>query len=185
MRSPHVKAPRLLAENVLTLLKRHGYSQHDLADHCRHSDVWASQFLNQQKRMWQLEDLDKVADLFGLQTYQLFIPGVSALTDRRSGLDRRSSRERRLTLQARRAGALRAELESSAVGGLGHVPLGATPPIDTAVVRLARQFKPYIDALVAFENKQKPRRQTAGTRGAKPKSRSGDRTARQPDSSGA
>ena len=90
-----MKAARLLAENVRELLDRKGLKQTDLAQWCKRSDVWVSQFLKG-LRSWQLEDLDRVADLFGMPTYQLFQPGISRNYERRRG-ERRIGRERRLT----------------------------------------------------------------------------------------
>lgn len=90
-----IKATRLLAENIVALLDRENFKQHDLAQWCRKSDPWVSQFLRGE-RNWQLDDLDRVADMFGLQTYQLFLPGVAQRTERRSGIERRSVKTRRV-----------------------------------------------------------------------------------------
>ena len=95
MHSLRIKAPKLLGENVSALLRARGQTQHDLAQWCHKTDVWVSQFLNG-KRLWQLDDLDRIADFFGIATYQLFQPGISPLTERRSKLERRTGRERRV-----------------------------------------------------------------------------------------
>lgn len=89
-----MKAVRLLSENIQALLKGRGQSQHDLAQWCRHSDVWLSYFLSG-KREIQFADLDRIADFFGIATYQLFQPGISPLTERRVK-DRRNGRDRRM-----------------------------------------------------------------------------------------
>ena len=44
-----------------------------------------------------LKYLDRIADFFGIATYQLLQPGISPLTERRSGLDRRLGRDRRIS----------------------------------------------------------------------------------------
>ena len=90
-----MKPDRILAENIVALLVREHLSQHDLAQWCRHSDVWVSDFLRG-KRSWRIEDLGRAADLFGLQAYQLFIPGVALRTERRAGPDRRTIKDRRV-----------------------------------------------------------------------------------------
>lgn len=95
-----MRADRLLAENISTLLRARGQSQKDLAAWCRHSDVWVSQGLRGE-RMFQLHDLDRIADFFGVATYQLFQPGISMITERRRKADRRSGQDRRLS-QAQR-----------------------------------------------------------------------------------
>lgn len=102
-----MQATRLLAENIAALLKRRGYSQADLAQWCRHSAVWVSQFLAG-KRNVKVRDLDRMADLLGVPVFQLFQPGISSRTERRAGVDRRQGTERRVTHHARMA----AELES-------------------------------------------------------------------------
>src|SRR4051812_44848470 len=88
-------AARRLAENVSALLAARHQKQTELARWCRRSDVWVSQFLRGE-RNWQLDDLDRVADFFGLALYQLFQPGISAVTERRSGVERRGKQDRRI-----------------------------------------------------------------------------------------
>lgn len=95
-----LKAERILADNISTLLRARGQSQHDLAQWCRHSDVWLSKFLRHEREI-QLKDLDRVADFFGIATYQLFQPGISPLTERRKGGERRSGRDRRISMAFR------------------------------------------------------------------------------------
>jgi hypothetical protein len=45
--------------------------------------------------------LDAFADYFGIETYQLFQPGISQLTERRSGGDRRATADRRVNATLR------------------------------------------------------------------------------------
>lgn len=89
-----MKANRLLAENITTLLKGRGQKQKDLADWCGHSQVWIGAILSG-KRDARLQDIDRMADFFGIATYQLFQPGISTLTERRL-MERRAGRERRI-----------------------------------------------------------------------------------------
>lgn len=91
-----MKAPRILAENISSLLRARGQTQHDLASWCHHTDVWLSKFLKGGREI-QLKDLDRIADFFGIATYQLFQPGISPLTERRKGGDRRDGRDRRVS----------------------------------------------------------------------------------------
>lgn len=106
-----MKAARLLAANVSALLTARNQKQADLAQWCRKSDPWVSQFLRGE-RNWQLPDLDRVADFFGIATYQLFQPGINALTERRVS-ERRTGRERRIGHAQRMLGVVRAELETA------------------------------------------------------------------------
>ncbi len=104
-----MKASRILAENVSALLKLRGLSQHDLAQWCRHSDVWLSNFLAG-KRQIQLKDLDRMADMLGVVTYQLFQPGIAPSTERRK-TQRRSGTDRRISHQTRVLNALAQQIE--------------------------------------------------------------------------
>lgn len=85
----------MLAENISALLKERRQTQRDLAQWCRHSDVWISAIIAC-KRSAHMKDLDRIADFFGIATYQLFQPGISRFTERRSGKDRRTGRDRRV-----------------------------------------------------------------------------------------
>jgi transcriptional regulator with XRE-family HTH domain len=95
-----LKAHYLLKQNVDALLKARGQSRKELAFFCRRSEAWISQIFTKQDRNIPLKYLDRIADFFGLATYQLFQPGISPLTERRSGHERRSGRDRRLSRAA-------------------------------------------------------------------------------------
>lgn len=94
-----MKAPLILAQNIDALLRGRHLTNHDLAQYCRHTDTWISNVLSGQRNI-SLPDLDHIAAFFGIETYQLFQPGISQLTERRKS-DRRSGRERRLGHSAR------------------------------------------------------------------------------------
>lgn len=82
--------------NVSGLLHDRHASQKDLADWCRHSENWISKIIKGEREA-QMKDLDRIADFFGLATYQLFQPGVTGASERRRGTDRRSGKERRVS----------------------------------------------------------------------------------------
>jgi hypothetical protein len=97
-----MKASALLKQNIDALLKARGQTQHDLAVWCRRSDGWLSKILADEPdikkaRGLPLKYLDRIADFFGLATYQLFQPGIGPLTERRSRVSRRSGRDRRIS----------------------------------------------------------------------------------------
>lgn len=102
-----MRAHRLLAENVVALLKKRGYSKADLAQWMIKSKPWVSDFLNHGTG-WKIADLDRISDFLGVPVFQLFQPGISDRAERRAGVDRRQSSERRITHHERMA----AELES-------------------------------------------------------------------------
>lgn len=95
-----LKASRLLELNIDALLRARGQKRTDLAKYCRRTDGWLSKILSDDqgtKRGMPLKYLDRIADFFGIATYQLFQPGISALGERRSGFERRRSRDRRIS----------------------------------------------------------------------------------------
>lgn len=107
-----MKALPLLKHNIDALLKGRGQTRHDLAVWVRQStdrkkiDPWISKIFTNADAEFQTKYLDRIADFFGLAVYQLFQPGITPLTERRKGADRRSGRDRRvshLTQQARDA----------------------------------------------------------------------------------
>lgn len=93
-------APTLLAENISALLKLKGWKQKDLAQWCGHTTPWLNAFLLG-KRSIPIKTLDRIADFFGIATYQLFQPGVARTTERRRGQDRRAGLERRISHETR------------------------------------------------------------------------------------
>lgn len=98
MQPLHLKANGLVKHNVDSLLKARGQTRHDLAVWCRRSDAWISKLMSDSEgRNIQLDYLDRIADFFGIATYQLLQPGISPLTERRKGTDRRKWRDRRVS----------------------------------------------------------------------------------------
>lgn len=87
-----LKANRLLAENVRSLLEARHIDQTALAVWCGHGPTWISKILNGGND-FRVKDLGRVADFFGLTVSDLFQPGISMKTERR-GQSRRQ-RERR------------------------------------------------------------------------------------------
>jgi hypothetical protein len=92
-----LKAPLLLKHNIDSLLRARGQTRKELAIWCRRTESWISQIFTESTRGIPLKYLDRIADFFGIATYQLFQPGISPLTERRSGFDRRKVRDRRLS----------------------------------------------------------------------------------------
>ena len=92
-----MKATYLLKQNIDTMLKARGQTRHDLAMWCRRSDPWLSKLFTDENRNIPLKYLDRIADFFGIATYQLFQPGISPLTERRKSADRRSGQDRRVS----------------------------------------------------------------------------------------
>lgn len=91
-----IKTQILLKRNISTLLRKRGHEQKDLAVWCRRSEAWLSKALTKDTAEIPVKYWDRIADFFGIATYQLIQPGISALTERRHGLERRGGRERRV-----------------------------------------------------------------------------------------
>lgn len=89
-----MRADRVLAENIAYLLRVRHQTQKSLATYCRHSEKWLSQILATERQL-RTVDFDRVADFFGIATYQLLQPGISPLGERRKK-ERRSGQERRI-----------------------------------------------------------------------------------------
>jgi len=145
-----MKAARRLAENVSALLVAQRHKQTDLAQWCRRSDVWVSQFLRGE-RNWQLDDLDRVADFFHIATYQLFQPGIASTTERRAGIDRRSGKERRIGQTQRMMLQTAAEIDSHRPPrkGTPHVAVVAASPKMAQLAKLTDDFERRVTALLS------------------------------------
>lgn len=90
-----MKSGYLFKQNVDVLLRARHQTRHDLAFFCGRSDAWLSKILGKADRNLPLKYLDKIADFFGLAAYQLFLPGISPLAERRKVSDRRRGKDRR------------------------------------------------------------------------------------------
>jgi len=91
-----LRALYLIRTNISGLLYQRKQSQADLASWLNKDKSWINKFLNGTRQI-QLKDLDRIADFFGLATYQLFQPGVVPGSERRHGRDRRDGHDRRVS----------------------------------------------------------------------------------------
>ncbi len=87
----HIPALRLVRENIVELLRRRHMTQKDLAVWCGHEEAWISAILREHRGL-PMQELDRVADFFGLEPHELLRPGIAI--ERRSGLDRRVGERR-------------------------------------------------------------------------------------------
>lgn len=104
-----MQASSLLKHNIDTLLRARGQSRKDLAQWCYRTESWISKIFNNANREIPLKYLDRIADFFGLATYQLFQPGISPLTERRC-IERRTGTDRRVGNTHREMQAIATEL---------------------------------------------------------------------------
>lgn len=100
-----LRAPEIMRRNVTDLLLERHHTQTDLASWLGRGKSWINKFLNGHREI-RLTDLDRIADFFGLATYQLFQPGIGSSSERRSGRERRCGRDRRVGHAYRMMGAL-------------------------------------------------------------------------------
>lgn len=92
-----LKASELLKHNIDALLEARHQTRPELARWCRRSRSWLDKAFSEGRREIPLKYLDRIADFFGIATYQLLQPGISSLTERRVKQDRRSGRDRRIS----------------------------------------------------------------------------------------
>jgi transcriptional regulator with XRE-family HTH domain len=120
-----IRALHLIRTNISGLLYQRHQNQSDLAGWLNKDKSWINKFLNGSRQI-QLKDLDRIADFFGLATYQLFQPGIVPGSERRGGRDRRSGHDRRVS--HRHMIAVAAEIER-------HRPRRPSPPPSQAAHR--------------------------------------------------
>lgn len=156
----------LLRRNIQTLLTTRGESQERLAWSLGHKKSWINKFLNDQREI-QLKDLDGIAEFFGVATYQLFQPGVSELTERRSGRERRSGKDRRISAQTRMA----RDLEKGIRRHIKEVP---ADPVTTQIRAIMEDTETRVSRVLSAANAGG---QAATTRRALPAPRPRRRTA--------
>lgn len=70
------RSQRRLLENVRALLDAHGKTQHDLSVWMAHHDTWISKILLNERRL-DIDEIDQMAAFFGLDGYQLLMPGIA------------------------------------------------------------------------------------------------------------
>lgn len=92
-----MKANLLLKQNIKAMLTARRQHQKDLAQWCRQTEGWLSHILTDESRGIPLKYLDRIADFFGIATYQLLQPGITPLTERRTRVQRRSGHDRRVS----------------------------------------------------------------------------------------
>ena len=90
------KAAEQVRQNIAALLAARKERASGLAFALRKHRSWMTRFLNGQRNELQIRDIDRIADFFGIATYQLFQPGISAVTERRRSGERRTGRDRRI-----------------------------------------------------------------------------------------
>lgn len=105
-----LRALYIIRTNISGLLFQRKQSQSDLASWLGKGRSWMNKFLNGTREI-QLKDLDRIADFFGLATYQLFQPGVVPGSERRTGRDRRSGHDRRVSNAQRQMIAVATEID--------------------------------------------------------------------------
>lgn len=158
--SPHRKSLYILRENIRSLLDARGQDQKSLAEWCHHDKSWMNKFLNEGRGI-RVGDFDRIADFFGLATYQLFQPGISRVTERRKG-ERRIGRERRISHTGRLASHLQSEVNKfPRFARRADYDLGALPASLRALVEK-------VDREIAAWEAAQSRRQAAGDRGQVP-----------------
>jgi transcriptional regulator with XRE-family HTH domain len=137
------KALFIARENIRTLLQARNETQTLLARYCGHDKSWLNKFLNEGRGV-QIGDLDKVAAFFGIEVYQLFQPGITRLTERRSQADRRLGHERRIGHTNRLISYLQTELNK-----VPHLAAPLSPGVPNASTLVAPSVPPAVQSILA------------------------------------
>jgi transcriptional regulator with XRE-family HTH domain len=163
-----MKANLLLKQNIKALLRGRGQTQRDLAQWCRRSETWISHIFTSDTRGVPLKYLDRIADFFGIATYQLLQPGITPLTERRA--------------HTRRTGADRRVADVTHLLR-DHEPAGADRSLITEVLRLDRADRTILLAQLAELKRQRTGASSTERSPAAPRSTSpkGRRARRRPD----
>jgi hypothetical protein len=172
----NLKAVYVLRENIRKLLEARHEDQQTLARWCRHDKSWINKFLNEGRGV-TLKDFDKIASFFGVETYQLFQPGISTLTERRSGLDRRSAYERRVGHAGRQLAELRTEVNKHPAVASSMHGTPTTPRPSASAPEVRRILERAAAELFAVQSGQ----QTPTPRARRPKLPRRDRPIRRSD----
>lgn len=178
-----VRALIILRRNIRELLMRRKESETVLAQYLGFkSRSSVNKFLNNARAGFHMERLDRLAAFFGLPVYQLFQPGISALTERRHSGERRSGRDRRIGHSDRlmlQAGANIAEVrQRMSGGGAGdgsRLVSAQTASLRQLIAEMERRLADILETPDAG-------RQTTRASETEPKTRARRRTAGGPDS---
>jgi transcriptional regulator with XRE-family HTH domain len=168
-----MNANRQLKENLDALLRTHHLTRKDLAQWCHKTESWISKIFKEERREFSIKALDRIADMFGLVPYQLFLPGVAAITERRRG-ERRNPRERRQGHAQRQMIGLASNIDAHRSPGKGRLHVAAASPLVEELRRLTEEHERKVSALIS---RAESRGQTAGTRPSESKARKGRRNA--------
>lgn len=145
-----MKAGLLIKANIDTLLRARNQSRKDLAQYCYKSESWISKIFKEPRRAFSLRDVDRIADFFGIATYQLFQPGISSLTERRLS-ERRVSSDRRIghAQRAMLSTAVDIDAHRPPRKGAPHAVVASSSPVLEAVHRETEAYERRISALLA------------------------------------
>jgi transcriptional regulator with XRE-family HTH domain len=162
-------ATLLLKENIRELLRKRGHTAKQLARHCHRTESWISKTLSDPNRRIPSIYYDRIADFFGLTVYQLFQPGISPLTERRIGRERRRSGERRIGHAQRQAQDLAAHVEAHRPRQGAHADAAILAQDNLAAVLdqlgpIATQLHQLVAAADPRGQAPPPRAAVAGTR---------------------
>lgn len=102
MRQHRKRSIYMARENIKTLLERKRMTIKEVSNMLGHDKSWLSKILKSDEaqdkdpnsRSITMETLDELAQFFGLEPYQLLMPGMSALLERRKGAERRTWNQR-------------------------------------------------------------------------------------------
>lgn len=157
-----MKANVLMKHNISHLLRQRGLSQKDLAVYCYRKESWISKIMTVPTREFPMKYFDRIAEFLGVTTHQLLQPGMSSLTERRSGIDRRSITDRRIAPGARSMLRVSDEIDAHHPKRRSRDAVASSPLGDT-LKRLTAEYEKRVAALLHVA--AKPRIETPKARG--------------------
>jgi len=164
MRVQTKRLNQLVKENIDACLQRRRQTRKDLAFACGNTESWISKIFRNPTKELPVRYWDRIADFLGLDTYQLLLPGISHLTERRSGSERRAGQDRRIGQAARHMRMVGLEIDT-------HHPRRSlsvhTSPYAEALDRLNAEHARKISLLLS---QIESGRQVTGARGTLPAS---------------
>lgn len=178
-----LKAAEQLRRNLEYLLMARKETQVALAFATGIDKSTINKFLKGTREL-QLADLDKVADYFGVETHQLFQPGISRFGERRSGIDRRAGKDRRIGHHQRALVDLADRIGLARHGrpkGGRDAHRGVSAAAATLPEHIRRELRAVEARLAALYAQADAWRQTAASGDPRPRPRKGGRVLRGPD----
>lgn len=154
-----LKSHLVVKANIDALLKRDRLTRKDLALWCHKTESWISKIFGSPLRAMPEQYFDRIADMFGVETYELLRPGGADGTERRK-VNRRAGVERRIGWQQRLLEELRPGIERARRTMPSYAHDSLSPEAAAKLKVLDADYEARVSRLIAAD----ARRQAARSR---------------------